>query len=205
MNLKVKRIVVEGVIGSGKTTLAKMLAERYGGRLMLEKFDDNPFLPKFYAEPDRYAFPLELSFLAERYRQQKEEAVETDVFAPVVVSDYLLSKSLIYAEATLSDDEFQLFRTLFNIVHRRMPPPELIIYLNCPPKQALRNIALRGRTYELSISETYLEKINSLYSHYFKSQQWSQILVIDSEGKDFVNNLIERQEIFHSIDLHAIT
>ena len=183
-----RHVVVEGNIGSGKTSLAKMLAERWNARLLLETFEDNPFLPKFYQEPERYGFPVELTFLAERYHQKKETSAQTDLFQPRLVADYMFSKSLIFAQINLSEDEFQLYRSLFQIIHERLPKPDLIVFLHCSPEQALKNIAKRGRSYEESIQLEYLESINRGYLEHFRSMKDQRLLVIDSSGLDFVNN-----------------
>lgn len=186
-SLQYDHIAVEGIIGSGKTSLARILSEHWGTRLVLEEFDDNPFLPKFYAEPDKFAFPLELSFLAERYHQKREMSLKADLFNPKVVSDYILAKSLIFARHNLSQDEFELFSKLFSIINHRLPKPDLLIFLHCSPEQALKNIAKRGRSYEKSISAAYLEAVSRGYLEHFRALKGSRILVIDSHSLDFVN------------------
>lgn len=183
-----RHVVVEGNIGSGKTSLAKMLAKRWDARLLLETFEDNPFLPKFYQEPDRYGFPVELTFLAERYHQKKETTAQTDLFQPKLVADYMFSKSMIFARINLTEDEFELYRTLFQIIHERLPKPDLIVFLHCSPEQALKNIEKRGRSYEGSIQLEYLESINRGYLEYFRTLKDQRLLMIDSSGLDFVQN-----------------
>lgn len=181
-------IAVEGVIGSGKTSLARILSEHWGTRLVLEEFDDNPFLPKFYAEPDKFAFPLELSFLAERYHQKREMSQKADLFNPKVVSDYILAKSLIFARQNLRPDEFELFSKLFSIINHRLPKPDLLIFLHCSPEQALKNIEKRGRVYERSITSEYLEAVNRGYLEHFRALKAGRILIIDNRSLDFVND-----------------
>lgn len=183
-----RHVVVEGNIGSGKTSLAKMLAKRWDARLLLETFEDNPFLPKFYEEPDRYGFPVELTFLAERYHQKKETTSQTDLFQPKLVADYMFSKSMIFARINLTEDEFELYRTLFQIIHERLPKPDLIVFLHCSPEQALKNIEKRGRSYEGSIQLEYLESINRGYLEYFRTLKDQRLLMIDSSGLDFVQD-----------------
>jgi deoxyguanosine kinase len=183
-----RHVVVEGNIGSGKTSLAKMLAERWNARLLLETFEDNPFLPKFYEEPERYGFPVELTFLAERYHQKKETTLQTDLFQPKLVADYMFSKSMIFARINLTEDEFELYRTLFQIIHERLPKPDLIVFLHCPPEKALQNIAKRGRSYEESIQLEYLQSINQGYLEYFRTLEGQRLLMIDSSELDFVRN-----------------
>lgn len=179
-------IVVEGCIGAGKTTLSKMLANEFDARLVLEQFDDNSFLPKFYLDPAKFAFPLELSFLAERYQQLKGILSQTDLFHELTLADYFIQKSLIFARATLPDDEFNLYSRLFNIIHPQLPVPDLVIYLYSDTTRLLRNIARRGRSYEQSISRDYLERIQGGYMEYFKQQPAHRILVVDTNQTDFV-------------------
>ncbi len=181
-------IVIEGIIGSGKTTLAKMLAEEFNGRLVLEKFEDNPFLPKFYADPKQYAFPLELSFLAERYQHISNELSIQDLFSNFTISDYHVMKSLIFANNTLGEDEQKLFQSLYKIIFQQVPKPDLWVYLHVSPERALKNIQKRGREYEQGITQAYLEGINKGYLTFFKQQIGQRIILIDAENLDFVEN-----------------
>jgi deoxyguanosine kinase len=183
-----KFIVIEGLIGAGKTTLSKKIAEMYNAKLILEQFADNPFLPKFYKDPEKYSFQLELSFLAERYHQLKKELITGDLFKDFLISDYYFTKSLIFAKSTLVEDEYRLFRNLFNIILSTLPKPDLYVYLHLAPENALKNIQKRGRDYEQSINTEYLDKIRSNYFEYFKQEQKLKFLVIDTNGIDFVNN-----------------
>jgi len=183
-----KFIVIEGLIGAGKTSLSKKISERFNAKLILEQFADNPFLPKFYKDPEKYSFPLELSFLAERYRQLKEDLGTGDLFKSFIVADYYFPKSLIFAKLTLAEDEFHLFRNLFDIIHNSLPKPDLYVYLHISPEKALRNIKQRGRDYEQSIDIDYLNKINSSYFEYFKQEKELKFLIIDTSGIDFVNS-----------------
>lgn len=185
--MKNKFIVIEGIIGAGKTSLSKKIAEKFNGKLILEQFSENPFLPKFYKDQDKYSFPLELSFLAERYKQLKEELGTGDLFKDFLISDYYFTKSLIFAKTTLHDDEFRLFRNLFNIIHQSLPKPDLYVYLHLKPEKALQNIKTRGRDYEQSIELSYLEKIGKNYFEYFKQDKSLKFLIIDTNGIDFVN------------------
>jgi deoxyguanosine kinase len=186
-------VVIEGNIGSGKTTLARILSERWGSRLMLEQFSDNPFLPKFYQNPQKHAFALELSFLAERYHQNRNELNQTDLFRPGVVSDYSFVKSLIFAKINLPDDEFELYQTLFHIIHGRLPKPDRLIYLLCSEQKSLRQISKRGREYETGIDEPYLRSINNGYLTYFKQLKDTCVLIINTENIDFVESLEDRE------------
>jgi deoxyguanosine kinase len=152
-------IVIEGNIGAGKTSFATRLANDLNARLILEQYADNPFLPKFYDNPDRYSFPLELSFLAARYKQLAGELSQTNLFNPVTVADYYFVKSLIFARNTLPDDEFTLYRQLFDIIWQQLPKPSMYFYLHSPVERLLQNIKMRGREYEQNIKAEYLTKI----------------------------------------------
>jgi len=181
-------IVFEGNIGAGKTTLATRIAEDFNAKTVLERFADNPFLPKFYENQSRYAFPLEMSFLADRYKQLSDDLAQFDLFKEFIVADYHIFKSLIFAKITLTEDECRLYRTLFDIINREMPKPDLYIYLYQNSERLLQNIKKRGRSYEQEIQVNYLDKINSGYLDYIKSQTELNILIIDVSGRDFVKN-----------------
>ncbi|WP_322549702.1 2-amino-4-hydroxy-6-hydroxymethyldihydropteridine diphosphokinase [Flavobacterium psychraquaticum] len=179
-------IAIEGNIGAGKTTLATKLAEDCNAKLVLERFADNPFLPKFYKDQSRYAFPLEMSFLADRYQQLSDDLAQFDLFKDFVVADYHIFKSLIFAKVTLQEDEFRLYKTMFDIIHKEMPKPDLYVYLYQNTDRLLQNIKKRGRSYEQEIPAEYLEKINQGYLDYIKTQTDLNVLVIDVSDLDFV-------------------
>lgn len=181
-------LVIEGNIGAGKTTLAKIIAEDVDAKLVLEQFADNPFLPKFYSDQERYSFPLELSFLADRYYQIKKQVFNPDLFHSLIVADYFFAKSAIFAQNTLKEDEYRLFRQIFDIVFESMPKPDLYVYLHAETSQLLKNIKTRGREYEQNISGEYLEKIKNGYFSFFKQINTFPILVIDITNFDFVEN-----------------
>jgi deoxyguanosine kinase len=181
-------IAFEGNIGAGKTTLTTKIAEDFNAKTVLERFADNPFLPKFYEDQNRYAFPLEMSFLADRYKQLSDDLAQFDLFKDFIVADYHIFKSLIFAKITLAEDEYRLYRTLFDIVYREMPKPDLYIYLYQNTERLLENIKKRGRSYEQNIPADYLDKINSGYLDYIKSQTDLNVLIIDVSDKDFVKN-----------------
>lgn len=181
-------IAFEGNIGAGKTTLATKIAEDFNAKTVLERFADNPFLPKFYEDQNRYAFPLEMSFLADRYKQISDDLAQFDLFKDFIVADYHIFKSLIFAKVTLQEDEFRLYKTLFDIVYREMPKPDLYVYLYQNTERLLENIKKRGRSYEQNIPAEYLDKINSGYLDYIKSQTNLNILIIDVSDRDFVKN-----------------
>lgn len=181
-------IAIEGTIGAGKTSLAHKLSGELNARLILEQFEDNSFLPKFYFEPEKYAFPLELSFSASRFQQLKTELSVTDLFKNELVSDYFISKSLIFSKATLPEDEFNLFQKLFNIISLQLPGPDLVVYLYASVKRLQSNIALRGRYYEQSIEDDYLARIQDGYLEYLRKLNDMRVLIIDTNRLDFVNN-----------------
>jgi deoxyadenosine/deoxycytidine kinase len=193
--LKYKYLVIEGNIGAGKTSLASLLAEETGSRLVLEAFSDNPFLAKFYEDPDRYAFQLELSFLSERYHQIKTELGHPDLFGQSVISDYFLAKSFIFSKYNLKDDEMKLFEKLFSIINLQAPKPDLYVYLHLPVENLLENIRQRGRSYEKHIKYEYLKEVQEGYFGFFKSQQDMKILVLDTSRLDFVNNQLDFQQL----------
>lgn len=181
-------IAIEGTIGAGKTSLATMLSAELNTRLILEQFEENDFLPKFYKDPEKYAFPLELSFLASRFQQLKTELSVTDIFRNAIISDYFISKSLIFSKATLQEDEFNLYAKLFNIINLSLPAPDLIVYLYASVLRLKSNIILRGRSYEQNIENSYLERIQEGYFEYLGKLYDFRILVIDTNRLDFVNN-----------------
>jgi len=182
-------IAIEGNIGAGKTSLATKIAEEYNARLILEQFEDNAFLPKFYKEPQKYAFPLELTFLASRYQQLKDKLSSPDLFNPFTVSDYYIYKSQIFAKKTLPDDEFALYTRLFQIINSTLPKPDLLVYLYVEVPKLKKNIIKRGRVYEQDIEHEYLERIQSGYFEFIKQQHDQRILILDINNIDFVHNI----------------
>ena len=188
-------IVVEGNIGSGKTSLVRMLTKELSAHSIYEEFSDNPFLPKFYAEPEKHAFPLELSFLAERYHQLKKELNTRDLFHKNIISDYYFIKSLIFAEITLPEDEFALYKKLFHIIHQKLPQPDLLIYLYSDVERLQKNISKRGRDYESQITDDYLKKIHKGYFNFLSQQNTFPVLILNLTNIDFV----EQKEDFMKI------
>ena len=179
--MKYNFITIEGNIGAGKTTLANILAEKLNARLILEAFADNPFLPKFYESPDQYAFPLELFFMAERYKQLKDLLHTNDMFQSATVSDYL------FAKVNLPSEEFRLYQKLFDIIHQQLIHPDILIYLHAPVKKLQENIKKRKREYEQSIGDDYLFSIQETYTSYIK-QHNIKTLFVDVSNADFINN-----------------
>ena len=181
-------IAIEGNIGAGKTTLAFMMSADFNARLILERFADNPFLPKFYEDPKRFAFTLEMSFLADRYQRISDDLSQLDLFSDFIVSDYDIYKSLIFSKITLEPDEFKLYRTLFKLMYKDIAVPDLYVYLYQSSEQLKSNIKKRGRDYEQQIELEYLEKINSGYLEFLKSQKEMRVKIIDITSRDFVSN-----------------
>ncbi len=181
-------IAIEGNIGAGKTSLANKIAQDFNAKLILERFADNPFLPKFYEEPQRYAFALEMSFLADRYQQISDDLSQLDLFKDFMVSDYDIYKSLIFSKITLPDEEFKLYRKLFYLMYKDIAKPDLYIYLYQNTEQLQENIKKRGRDYEQKIDDEYLEKINSGYLEFLKNQSELKVKIIDISDRDFVEN-----------------
>ncbi|TMM58190.1 2-amino-4-hydroxy-6-hydroxymethyldihydropteridine diphosphokinase [Maribacter algarum] len=197
-------IAIEGNIGAGKTTLAKKIAEDFNGKLVLERFADNPFLPKFYEDQGRYAFPLEMSFLADRYQQFTDDTSQYDLFKSFMVSDYDIYKSLIFAQVTLQKEEFALYRKLFNLMYKEVKKPKIYVYLYQSTERLLKNIKNRGRDYEQNIEPEYLEKINSGYFEFIKSYPEQNNLVIDLGDMDFVQNPEDYETLIDKILKFAV-
>jgi len=190
-----KFVAIEGNIGAGKTSFATKFANDYNCRLILEQFADNPFLPKFYAEPEKHAFPLELSFLAERYHQLKNQLLKQDIFKPAIISDYYFLKSLIFAKANLNDDEYKLYSKLFHIINDSLPKPDLFVYLYHDIERLQKNIKNRGRVYEQNISNDYLLKIQTAYFDFMKQLSDLHIVIVDVNNIDFVNNQRQYEQL----------
>ena len=181
-------IAIEGNIGAGKTTLAKKFSEKIQAKIVLEEFAENPFLPKFYNEPDKYAFQLELSFLAERYQQLLKDLSNRNLFYQVIISDYIIHKSRIFARTNLDPATFKLYNQLYQLIIKTMPKPELIIYLNNDSDKLLSNISKRGRDFEQDIKAEYLNKIHKNYISFFKQNRGLRVLIVNANELDFVAN-----------------
>ena len=193
-------IAIEGNIGSGKTTLSTKIASQFNARLVLEQFEDNPFLPKFYEDRERYAFQVELSFLADRYNQINKNISDGDLFSQFTISDYILAKSLIFSRITLRDDEFKLYSNLFNIMHTALPKPDLLVYLYLDIDKLQKNILHRGRPYESGISADYLQSIHKGYFDFFNQQIDTRIVIIDCNNINFVTNNNDYKKILKILD-----
>jgi len=194
--MKRKTIAIEGNIGSGKTTLAKLLAQKLGAGTVLETFENNPFLPKFYTDPDRYALPAELFFLTERYIQLQKRPPKEQL----VISDYTLVKSLIFAQVTLKKDELALYERVFKTVYATIPNPDLTVYLYNTPENLLAHIQKRGRPYEKIIKASYLEAIDRAYRQYYQYLQTEKILILDISAIDFLSNSGDLQKVIDLLE-----
>ena len=197
--MKYHFVTIEGNIGAGKTTLAHMLSKHYNARLILEEFADNPFLPKFYENPKQFAFPLELFFMAERYKQLKDLLHTQDLFNSITISDYLFTKCLLFAKVNLPADEFKLYQNLFDIIHQQLIQPELLIYLHSPVARLQQNIRKRNRSYEQQIADDYLFNIQETYTQYIK-QHNVKTLFVDASNADFLGNKSHLQVIIDALD-----
>ena len=196
-------IAIEGTIGAGKTSLSKRIAADFNGKLLLEEFEaeKNPFLPKFYKEPDKYSFQVEMTFLALRYQQLKDKLGALDLFHDFIISDYYVAKSLIFSRNNLQEDEYQLFSRFYNIIFSDMPKPELLVYLYSDVSRLQANIRKRGRSYEQEISDEYLESIQQGYFDFLRQQQGKmRILLIDTNRLDFVENEDDYRKVIGAID-----
>lgn len=196
---KYNYIAIEGNIGAGKTSLAKMMSDEFNAKIVLERFADNPFLPKFYEDQERYAFPLEMSFLADRYQQLVDDLAQFDLFKNFIVSDYYIFKSLIFAQVTLQKEEYALYRKMFDIMYKEITKPDLYIYLYQNTDRLLENIKKRGRSYEQNIEATYLQKIHDGYANFIKTEQNLNTLIIDVSELDFVKNVEDYKQIIKKI------
>ncbi len=192
-------IAIEGNIGSGKTSLAKKMGDDFNAKLVLERFADNPFLPKFYEDEERYAFPLEMSFLADRYHQLSDDLGQFDLFKNFIVSDYYIFKSLIFAQVTLPREEFKLYRKMFDIMYKEIPKPDVYVYLYQDTERLLENIRKRGRAYEQNIKGRYLQKIHQGYLDFIKSTESLNPLIIDVSDMDFVASEKDYRSVLNQI------
>ncbi|HTR28611.1 MAG TPA: deoxynucleoside kinase [Puia sp.] len=192
-------IAIEGNIGAGKTTLAHMLARHFNARLILEQFADNPFLSKFYENPAQNAFPLELFFMAERYKQLKDLVYTADLFQSVTVSDYLFTKCLLFAKVNLSEQEFRLYQKFFEILQAQIEQPDILIYLHAPVSKLQTNIRKRNRPYEQGMPDNYLFRIQEAYTHYIR-QHNIRTLFIDVSNADFLDNPAHLQVVLDALE-----
>ncbi len=197
--MKYNFVTIEGNIGAGKTTLAHLLSKHFNARLILEEFADNPFLPKFYENPGQYAFPLELFFMAERYKQLKDLLQTKDMFQNITISDYLFTKCLLFAKVNLPEEEFRLYQKIFEIINPQIIQPDIVIYLHTPVKKLQENIKKRNREYEQSIPNDYLFTLQETYTQYIK-QHNIKTLYVDAGNADFLGNEEHLKVIINALD-----
>ncbi|HYE55172.1 MAG TPA: deoxynucleoside kinase [Chitinophagaceae bacterium] len=197
--MKYHFITIEGNIGAGKTTLAHLLSKRYNARLILEQFADNPFLPRFYENPKQYAFPLELFFMAERFKQLKELLQQKDMFQSVTITDYLFTKCLLFSRVNLPADEFRLYQRLFEIINQQLIQPDILIYLHAPVQKLQENIRKRKRPYEQNIPDQYLFDIQETYTSYIREHN-IKTLFIDASNADFLGNEKHLQVVIDALE-----
>jgi deoxyguanosine kinase len=191
-------IAIEGVIGAGKTTLATMLGQLSGGKVVLEKFEENPFLKDFYRDPDRYAFQTQIFFLLTRYKQQ-QELFQADLFHRFLITDYIFEKDKIFAYLTLQDEELKLYETLVQSIERNIPTPDLVVYLQSSVPRLMQNIKERGRSYETGMSQDYIKDLNEAYNYFFFRYKTSPLLIVNSAEIDFVGNKNEFEDLVRAI------
>ena len=197
--MKYSFVTIEGNIGAGKTTLANILSQKFNAKLVLEAFADNPFLPKFYEQPEQYAFPLELFFMAERYKQLKELLHTKDMFQSITISDYLFTKCLLFAKVNLPEEEYKLYQKLFDIINPQIIQPDILIYLHSPLDKLKQNIKKRNREYEQQIPDDYLLSLQETYNSYIK-QHNIKTLIVDASNADFINNEKHVNTILEALD-----
>jgi deoxyguanosine kinase len=192
-------IAIEGNIGAGKSTLAAMLAVSLNAKKIMEEFEDNSFLPKFYENKSRYAFPLEMSFLAARFNQLKNQLIGNDLFGENKISDYVFAKSLLFSQNTLDEDEYKLYSQMYEIINLQLPQPDLLVYLHSPIEKLQWNILNRGRVYEQKIENSYLQSLQDTYFKYLHSQVNTKILIINCSALDFLSNKKDYEMILEAI------
>ncbi len=198
LSSEIHYIAIEGVIGAGKTSLARMLSERLGARLVLEQFEENPFLPNFYEDPEHFAFQTQIFFLLSRYKQQ-QELYQADLFHSHIVSDYIFEKDKIFAYLTLRDDELKLYENVLTAIEKSIPPPDLVVYLQSGVERLLDNIKVRGREMERNMSDEYIRELNEAYNYFFFRYKSAPLLIVKATEIDFVNNPDHFEDLLEQI------
>ena len=195
---EIRHIAIEGVIGAGKTSLANQLVARLSGKLVLEKFEENPFLPSFYKDPDRFAFQTQIFFLLSRYKQQKE-LFQADLFHRFLITDYIFEKDKIFAYLNLADDELKLYENLVTSIEHSIPVPDLVVYIQSSVDRLMTNIKQRGRDYERNLSEQYIKDLNEAYNYFFFRYKTAPLLIVNATQIDFVNNPAHFDDLIREI------
>jgi deoxyguanosine kinase len=195
---EIRHIAIEGVIGVGKTTLARMVSERLSARLVLERFEENPFLSKFYEDAEHYAFQTQMFFLLSRYKQQ-QELFQADLFHNFVITDYIFEKDKIFAYLTLEDEELKLYETLLGAIEKAIPTPDLVVYLQSSVERLMANIRARGRKMEVNMSEEYIRDLNEAYNYFFFRYKATPLLIVKSTELDFVNHEEDFEDLLQQI------
>ena len=195
---KLYYVAIEGPIGAGKTSLAKLLAEKLGARTVLEDFEDNPFLSDFYEDPERFAFQTQLNFLIQRYQQQ-QELRQVDIFHNLLITDYMFIKDRLFASLNLDEKEMNLYDTIANFLEKNVINPDLVIYLQADTDTLMRNISKRNRSFEVNISYKYIDGLNEVYNEYFFKYQDTPLIIINTNNIDFVNNFNDLEEVIQCI------
>lgn len=195
---EIRHIAIEGVIGAGKTTLAQFLSERLSAKLVLERFEENPFLPKFYEDSARYAFQTQMFFLLSRYKQQ-QDLIQADLFHRFLVTDYIFEKDKIFAYLNLEDDELKLYETLITAIERSVPTPDLVVYIQSSVSRLMANIQKRARSMERNMSEQYIKDLNEAYNYFFFRYKAAPLLIVNASEIDFVGNRADLEELMYEI------
>lgn len=195
---ELRHIAIEGVIGAGKTSLANLLSERLSARLVLERFEENPFLPKFYEDPERFAFQAQIFFLLSRYKQQQDLS-QADLFHRFLITDYIFEKDKIFAYLNLEDDELKLYENVMNAIEHNVPVPDLIVYIQSNVSRLMTNIKVRGRSFERNISEQYIHDLNEAYNYFFFRYKAAPLLIVNATQIDFVRNSNDLEDLIHEI------
>jgi len=194
----IRYIAIEGVIGAGKTSLARLLSDHLSAKFVLEKFEENPFLPKFYEDPERFAFQTQIFFLLSRFKQQ-QELFQSDLFHQFLVTDYIFEKDKIFAYLNLADDELKLYEALISSIERNIPPPDLVVYIQCNVERLMTNIRKRGREIEVNLTEQYIRDLNEAYNYFFFRYKAAPLLIVNATQIDFVNNTDEFEDLLREI------
>ncbi|MBI1806349.1 MAG: deoxynucleoside kinase [Ignavibacteria bacterium] len=194
----IRHIAIEGVIGAGKTTLTKLLGDRLNAKVVLERFEENPFLPKFYEDPERYAFQTQIFFLLSRYKQQ-QELIQADLFHRFLLTDYIFEKDKIFAYLNLADDELKLYESVLTSIEHSVPTPDLVVYIQCHVNRLMTNIQKRGREIERNMAEQYIRDLNEAYNYFFFRYKAAPLLIVNASQIDFVNDQNDFEDLVYEI------